>query len=242
VEAAARLMPTLALFTKSPSLFLLALLVFGVAPVVVAKVAALSYPPDDERRAEILGELAALNVWQRPMWAAEQGARAFTEGLPARWRTRKLRRQQVLDRRYYDALRQEALLREAERADFQQALHDLRALTSDACAPAAAGRRGRHAAPSARRRAALLPAFLLAMAGIAFGGLAMLPVAAPPADRVTPQVGVAGESAAAVVVALVLILLWGLVFAQSWEHIRRSKPTRTARVRRARSIPVHQRP
>lgn len=235
-------MPGLALFTKSPSLFMLALLVFGVAPVVLAKLAALSYPPDDERRAEILGELAALSVWQRPMWAAEQAARAFTEGLPARWRTRKLRRQQVLDRRYYDALRSEAVLREAERAEFQEALRDLQANASTAYAPVVQGRRGRHAAPAARPRAVLLPAVLLAAMGTAFGGLAMLPSAAPSPPGVTPQVDAWDESAAAVVAAVVLILLWGVLFAESWQHIKRVKLTRGARVRRARSIPAHQRP
>lgn len=234
-------MPGLALFTKSPSLFMLALLVFGVAPVVLAKLAALSYPLDDERRTEILGELAALNVWQRPMWAAEQAARAFTEGLPARWRARKLRRQQVLDRRYYDALRSEASLREAERAEFQQALRDLQAL-STAYAPVVHGRRGRHAAPASRPRAALLPAVLLAAMGTAFGGLAMLPSAETSPPGVTPQVDAWDESAVAVVAAVVLILLWCVLFAESWQHIKRVKLTRGARVRRACSIPVHQRP
>jgi hypothetical protein len=245
MEAAGRLMPALALFTKSPALFLLALLVFGAAPVIAAKLAALSFPPDDDRRREILGELAAINLWQRPMWAAEQVARAFTEGLPARWRTRKLRQQQVLDRRYYDALRREALLRERERAEFQQALRDLRAPGSCASAPGPAVRSGRHAAPPARRRRrVLLPGVLLVAMGSAFGGLAMLPVTAPPAEPVTPRVDVWDEGSAAAVVALVLILVWASVFAEAQEHVRRrpAKRARASRLRRARSIPVHQRP
>jgi hypothetical protein len=243
VEAETRLMPSLALFTKSPALFLLALLTFGVAPVVAAKLAALSYPPDDDRRREILGELAAINLWQRPMWAAEQVARAFTEGLPARWRTRKIRRQQVLDRRYYDALERETLLRELERAEFQQALRELRELASDEHTHRPAVRRGRHAAPPAPRRV-LLPGVLLAAMGSAFAGLAMLPAAPPAAESLAQGVEVSNDGALATVVAFLLIGLWAALFAEAQQHLQRrpAKRARAARAGRAKSIPLHQRP
>lgn len=236
-------MPSLALFTKSPALYVLALLTFGIAPVVAAKLAALSYPPDDDRRREILGELAAINMWQRPMWAAEQVARAFTEGLPARWRTRKIRRQRVLDRRYYDALQREVLLRELERAEFQQALRDLQELKSGARAHRPAVRGARHAAPPTRRRV-LLPGVLLAAMGSAFAGLARFPAAPPPAEPLAQRVDVSDGGSAAVMIAFLLIAFWAALFAEAHHHLRRRPAKRApdARLRRAKSIPAHQRP
>jgi hypothetical protein len=74
---------------------LTALLVWGFAPGAVLRLIVLVYPRDHPRRRELLGELYAYPLVQRPFWVAQQLEIAFFEGLRGRfsaWRTaRKLR-------------------------------------------------------------------------------------------------------------------------------------------------------
>lgn len=230
-------MTALALFVKSPWLFLLALLVFGFLPIVVGALAARMYPPTDDRRREMAGELSAINVWQRPMWAAQELARGFTDGLPARRRARQeARTQQVLDRRFYDEQRREAELREVEQAEFEQVLVAARLLEAQSLelhvhvqrqVYARSRRHGAHA--RSHQRATLVPGVLMLTIGAALGGLALLPPAAA---------GVASPSQAShgfhwsvwgvsVAVAVALILAWVLIFVGRDALNRKPREQRT---------------
>jgi hypothetical protein len=61
--------------------FLLALLVFGLAPGLVLRVIVLAFPRDDPRRKELIAELYAVPRIERPFWVMEQLEVALCEGL-----------------------------------------------------------------------------------------------------------------------------------------------------------------
>jgi hypothetical protein len=66
-----------------------AILVFGFAPGVVLRLILLLYRKDHPRRRELLGELYAVPMIERPFWVAQQLEVAFFEGLPSRFATRR---------------------------------------------------------------------------------------------------------------------------------------------------------
>lgn len=72
------------------------LLIFGFAPGFVLRVLVMLYPPDDERRAELMAELYAMRRIRRPMWVAEQIETALFEGPRQRMRRRGYRRRRQL--------------------------------------------------------------------------------------------------------------------------------------------------
>lgn len=65
-------------------LFLLALVVFGLAPGLVLRLVVLAFHRDDPRRDELLAELRAVPRWDRPFWVFEQLEVALVEGLGER--------------------------------------------------------------------------------------------------------------------------------------------------------------
>jgi hypothetical protein len=67
---------------------ILAGLVFGFAPVIVAKVLATAFPKSDPRRAEMLAEIYKVPYKNRVTWLFEQSARVVTEAVPARIKSR----------------------------------------------------------------------------------------------------------------------------------------------------------
>ena len=98
---------------------------------------------------------------------------------------------------------------------------------------------GRHAAPRdpARRRAVMLPSVLLAAAGTAFGGMAVMPAAAADAPRVTAAAALAPVELAAPAdanVALMSTLQKGLAAANKPKPAAKPSP-RPARASRDRS-------
>ena len=66
-------------------LLALGMVVFGVMPGVLNRLFASMYPKDDPRRAEMIAELYAVPRWEQPIWVAQQGERAFFEGIKLRW-------------------------------------------------------------------------------------------------------------------------------------------------------------
>ncbi len=60
------------------------LFVFGFAPGAVLRLIVLAYHRDDERRAELVGELYSVPRVNRPMWVAEQLEVALFEGIGER--------------------------------------------------------------------------------------------------------------------------------------------------------------
>jgi hypothetical protein len=67
-----------------------AVLVFGLGPGVVLRMIVLFYPRSNPRRQELLGELYHVPRIERPFWVAEQLEVALFEGLPARFKSRKV--------------------------------------------------------------------------------------------------------------------------------------------------------
>lgn len=62
-------------------LLLVALLVFGFFPGLVARLISLAFHKEDPRRKELIAEVYAVPRWERPFWVAEQLERAITEGI-----------------------------------------------------------------------------------------------------------------------------------------------------------------
>jgi hypothetical protein len=73
------------------STFLIALIVFGLAPGVVLRLIVTMYPRNDSRRKEIVAELYAVPRTERPFWVVEQLEVAVFEGLPRRRKKRRLK-------------------------------------------------------------------------------------------------------------------------------------------------------
>jgi hypothetical protein len=61
--------------------FLVALLVFGLAPGAALRLIVLSFERDDPRRRELLAELHAVPRFERPFWVVEQLEVAVSEGI-----------------------------------------------------------------------------------------------------------------------------------------------------------------
>lgn len=61
--------------------FVLALVVFGLAPGLALRLIVLMFAPDDPRRRELLAELHVVPRWERPFWVVEQLEVAACEGL-----------------------------------------------------------------------------------------------------------------------------------------------------------------
>ena len=64
----------------------IAVLLFGVMPGVVVRLAVRAYPPEDRTRARLIGDIYAPEcpVWKRPFMAAQAVEVCFSEGLPLR--------------------------------------------------------------------------------------------------------------------------------------------------------------
>lgn len=60
------------------------IIIWGVAPGLVVRVASLGFAKDDPRRKEMIAELYAVPRWEQPLWAAQQVERGLTEGLGGR--------------------------------------------------------------------------------------------------------------------------------------------------------------
>jgi len=71
---------------------LLLLLVFGIAPGLILRVALLAYPRAHPDRAELLGEYYAVPYHERPLFVAAGCERALCDGLSARVRELRERR------------------------------------------------------------------------------------------------------------------------------------------------------
>ncbi|GAB3148248.1 hypothetical protein GCM10027058_08540 [Microbacterium neimengense] len=63
---------------------IIGLVVFGVMPVLAAKLMSLAFPKDDPRRPEMAAEVYSVPRWERPVWVGEQVGRIFIEAVPAR--------------------------------------------------------------------------------------------------------------------------------------------------------------
>jgi len=65
-------------------LFLVVLLVFGLAPGLLLRIIVFAFHRDDPRRQELRGELFNVPRWERPVWVVEQLEVALVEGLGER--------------------------------------------------------------------------------------------------------------------------------------------------------------
>lgn len=65
---------------------LVVLVVFGFAPRLVTRLLSLTFPKDDPRRAELVGEVDSIPYRSRPLFVAEQLEVALVEGLGGRFR------------------------------------------------------------------------------------------------------------------------------------------------------------
>jgi hypothetical protein len=62
----------------------LVLLIWGVAPGLVVRLASLGFHREDPRRKEMIAELYVVPRWEQPLWVAQQVERSVTEGLGGR--------------------------------------------------------------------------------------------------------------------------------------------------------------
>jgi hypothetical protein len=69
---------------------LLVLFVFGTAPGLVLRFLVLAYPKGHPRRRELVAQLYTIPRGMRPLWVAEQVEVALFEGVPHRWRARRM--------------------------------------------------------------------------------------------------------------------------------------------------------
>lgn len=76
----------------SPRAFAIALLLLLVAPGLLVRCLVRIYPRDDPRRSELLAEVRAVPVSERPFWVLEQVETVLVDGLPSR--VRRLRQRQ----------------------------------------------------------------------------------------------------------------------------------------------------
>jgi hypothetical protein len=72
-------------------MFGIALFVFGFAPGAVLRVIVLAFPRGDPRRQELLAEVYAVPLVERPFWVAQQLEVALFEGTRGRLAARRLR-------------------------------------------------------------------------------------------------------------------------------------------------------
>ncbi len=79
-------MTALAELIRDWRVYLLVLLVFGLAPGVILRIFLLAYPKRHPRRAELIGELYCVPLVERPIWVVQQVETALFEGPPSRWR------------------------------------------------------------------------------------------------------------------------------------------------------------
>lgn len=66
-------------------------ILFGFAPALMVRLIALMWPRGHGRRLELRAEIAYIDYWKRPLWAAEQLETALFDGLPQQWRERRCR-------------------------------------------------------------------------------------------------------------------------------------------------------
>lgn len=76
-------------------LFVIALVVFGVAPGLVLRVVVLAYPRSHPRRRELVAELYAVPYVERPWFVAQHLERAVFDGTAARRQAARERRQEA---------------------------------------------------------------------------------------------------------------------------------------------------
>ncbi len=73
----------------SPRAIAVVLLLLALAPNLVLRCLVKAYPCDDPRRRELLSELRAVPIGERPVWVVEQIETALLDGLSSRLRSRK---------------------------------------------------------------------------------------------------------------------------------------------------------
>jgi len=74
---------------KSPSTYLVAILIFSVLPKLVLQLMVKIYPKGHPRRKELLAECAFIKRRVRPFWVAENVVTALFDGVPVRIRQLK---------------------------------------------------------------------------------------------------------------------------------------------------------
>ncbi len=70
----------------SPRAIAVVLLLLALAPNLVLRCLVKAYPCDDPRRRELLAELRAVPIGERPVWVVEQIETALLDGLSSRLR------------------------------------------------------------------------------------------------------------------------------------------------------------
>jgi hypothetical protein len=96
---------------------LIAIAVFSFTPQLLLHLLVMIYPKAHPRRRELIAELAVVELWKRPFWAAEMLVAVPFEGLPIRWQQRKdlARAKEVESRSAQRAARDRAVADPADR-------------------------------------------------------------------------------------------------------------------------------